>query len=180
MPQFRVICNFGQHNLQIRRDLLRVLVRGRQGFCVLQQNRVLVILGQLLESGLCLLARKRGRKKRVRSDPQVMPDRAPGPLNKPQEKKVAECQDASAEQQFRADSKVSHALPSDCVFLSILRGAQVKASPSLKAALQASVDLKHLDALVGGRFVDVADGAGVWATNATAAASSSRLLGMLA
>jgi hypothetical protein len=66
---------------------------------------------------LCLLAGKRGWKKRVRSNPQVMPNRAPGPLNKAQEKEVAEREDASAEQQFCADAKVSHALPSNRAFL---------------------------------------------------------------
>jgi hypothetical protein len=59
-----------------------------------------------------------------------MPDGAPSPLNKPQKKKVPERQDASAEQQFRADSKVSHALPSDCCHIDP-QGAQIKSAPSV-------------------------------------------------
>ena len=46
-----------------------------------------------------------------------MLDGAARPLHKAQEKKVAESQDAGAEQQFCANAKVSHALPSDCVHL---------------------------------------------------------------
>jgi hypothetical protein len=51
-------------------------------------------------------------------------------LNKAQKKKVAECQDARAEQQFRADSKVSHALPSNCCHIDP-QGAQIKSAPSV-------------------------------------------------
>jgi hypothetical protein len=109
LPQFRVVRDLGQHDLQCRRDLLRVLVRDGKGLCVLQQDRVLIILGQLLESGLCLLSRERGGEKGVGSGSQVMLDGAARPLHKAQEKKVAERQDAGAEQQFRANAKVSHA-----------------------------------------------------------------------
>src|ERR1700733_3539928 len=45
---------------------------------------------------------------------------------------------------------------------SILQGAQTPSAPivpSLSGSLKASVDVKDLDALVGGRLVDVTDGA---------------------
>jgi hypothetical protein len=56
-------------------------------------------------------------------------------LNKPQEKKVAECQDARAEQQLRADSKVSHALPSDRVSYRSLRERRLPA-PAKRSIVQ--------------------------------------------
>jgi hypothetical protein len=57
-------------------------------FASLQQDSGLVILGQLLESGLGLLASERGWKKEVGSDSQVMLDGAARPLDKTREKKV--------------------------------------------------------------------------------------------